>query len=94
MKSVERCRLTSGGENNVSYGLSKKRTQNEVRKIIVPAALDYSRMADYIRSWPEKLVSFVGDRLCDDDFYPFARELYEYLCVPDGDGPAFEEWFG
>lgn len=72
----------------------KNRTQYEVTQIVVPAELDYSRMTEYIRFWPEKLVSFVGDRLCDDDFYPFARELYEYLCVPDRDGPGFEQWCG
>lgn len=72
----------------------KKRTQDEQLQVFVPAVLDYSRMTDYIRSWPGKLVSFVSDRLCDDDFDLFARELYEYLCVPDRDGPAFEEWCG
>lgn len=54
--------------------------------------LDYTDMTDYIRSWPDKLVSFVADRLCDDDMKTFARELYEYICWPDTDGPAFEEW--
>lgn len=72
----------------------KNRTLMENMQVDVPAALDYSRMIEYIRFWPEKLVSFVGDRLCDDDFNPFARELYEYLCVSDRDGPAFEEWCG
>lgn len=54
--------------------------------------LDYADMTDYIRSWPDKLVSFVADRLCDDDMRAFARELYEYICWPDAEGPAFEEW--
>lgn len=54
--------------------------------------LDYSDMTDYIRAWPDKLVSFVAHRLCDDDMAHFARELYEYICVADRDGPAFEAW--
>lgn len=54
--------------------------------------LDYSDMTDYIRAWPDKLVSFVALRLCDDDMAAFTRELYEYICVPDRDGPDFEEW--
>lgn len=54
--------------------------------------LDYSDMTDYIRAWPDKLVSFVAHRLCDDDMTAFARELYEYICVGDRDGPAFEDW--
>lgn len=70
----------------------KNRTEYEPIRIEVPAALDYADMTDYIRSWPDKLVSFVSDRLCDDDFHAFARELYEYICVPDRDGPSFERW--
>lgn len=54
--------------------------------------LDYPDMTDYIRAWPDKLVSFVAHRLCDDDMAPFARELYRYICQPDRDGPDFEEW--
>lgn len=54
--------------------------------------LNYSDMTDYIRAWPDKLVSFVAHCLCDDDMDPFARALYEYICVPDHDGPGFEEW--
>lgn len=54
--------------------------------------LDYADMTDYIRAWPDKLVSFVADRLCDDDMAGFARALYEYLCTADRDGPAFEQW--
>ena len=75
------------------YNIScpKKRTDAPIR-VVVPAALDYVDMTDYIRSWPDKLVSFVADRLCDDDMAYFARELYEYICVADYDGPAFEEW--
>ena len=67
----------------------KNRTQlwGEVGQV-----MDYSDMTDYIRAWPDKLVSFVALRLCDDDMSAFARELYEYICVPDRDGPAFEEW--
>lgn len=61
-------------------------------RVEVPAALNYADIVDYIRSWPNKLVTFVVDRLCDDEMEPFARDLYEYICVPDRDGPAFEEW--
>lgn len=71
----------------------KNRTgDGEPIRVEVPAALDYEGMVDYIRSWPDKLVSFVAARLCDDDMGPFARELYEYICAADHDGPAFEEW--
>ena len=58
----------------------------------VAQPLDSGDMRDYIRSWPDKLVSFVAHRLCDDDMDYFARELYEYICVADHDGPAFEKW--
>ena len=61
-------------------------------RVEVPPSLNYADMVDYIRSWPDKLVSFVVARLCDDDMDTFARELYAYICAPDGDGPAFEEW--
>ena len=54
--------------------------------------LDYTDMTDYIRAWPDKLVSFVALRLCDDDMTHFARELYGYICVADREGPNFEEW--
>lgn len=91
----EKCRTLSKSslEVRLLYHINspKKRTQEQLQ-VFVPAALDYSRMTDYIRSWPGKLVSFVSDRLCDDDFDAFVQELYEYLCVPDRDGPAFEEW--
>ncbi|MGN1004076.1 MAG: hypothetical protein ACI4O5_04495 [Oscillospiraceae bacterium] len=70
----------------------KNRTDGEPIRVEVPPALDYADIVDYIRSWPNKLVTFVVTRLCDDDFGPFARELYEYICVPDHDGPPFEEW--
>lgn len=56
------------------------------------SAIDYSDMADYIQSWPDKLVAFVTSRLVDDDMQGFARELYEYINQADADGPAFEEW--
>lgn len=60
----------------------------------VRGALDYEGMTDYIRSRPEKLVSFVVERLCDDDWRPFARQLYEHLRGGDGDGPPFVPWAG
>ena len=69
----------------------KNRTDEPVR-VPLGQPLDYVGMTDYIRAWPDKLVSFVAHRLCDDDMDAFARELYEYICVPDHDGPAFEEW--
>lgn len=55
-------------------------------------AIDYADMADYIQSWPDKLVAFVVDHLVDDDMHGFARALYEYICEADKDGPAFEKW--
>ena len=54
--------------------------------------LEYADMTDYIKAWPDKLVSFVALRLCDDDMTAFARELYAYICEGDRDGPPFEEW--
>ena len=68
----------------------KKRTEPLWGTVGQP--LDYADMTDYIKAWPDKLVSFVALRLCDDDMAAFARELYEYICVADHDGPAFEEW--
>lgn len=69
----------------------KNRTDEPVR-VPLGQPLDYTDMTDYIRAWPDKLVSFVAHRLCDDDMAHFARELYEYICVVDRDGPNFEEW--
>ena len=60
--------------------------------VSVGRPLDYGDISDYIRAWPDKVVSFVAHRLCDDDMAPFVRELYEYICVGDRDGPDFEEW--
>ena len=54
--------------------------------------IDYEDMSDYIKSWPDKLVSYVRDHLADDDMKDFVRGLYEHICYADKDGPAFEEW--
>ena len=70
----------------------KKRTEYEPLRIEVSHPLHYTDMTAYIRAWPAKLVTFVSDRLCDDDFRSFTRELYEYICEGDEDGPAFEKW--
>lgn len=67
-------------------------TDGETIRVTVTGSLPYTDIVDYIRSWPDKLVSFVVGRLCDDDMVCFARELYEYICVADHDGPPFEEW--
>lgn len=69
----------------------KKRTE-EPLPVECTVRIDYKHMSDYIKRWPEKLVAFVADRLCDDDFQEFTRELYGYICEPDEYGPAFEEW--
>lgn len=61
-------------------------------RIDAVSAIDYADMADYIQLWPDKLVAFVAQRLADDDMHPFVRELYQYICEADKDGPAFEEW--
>lgn len=58
----------------------------------ISPVIDYSDMAEYLRSWPDKLVAFVTDRLVDDNMAAFTRELYEYICEADRNGPAFEEW--
>lgn len=57
-----------------------------------PASVDYQDLAEYLRAWPDKLVEFFCARLCEDGWDPCVRELYEYVCVPDRDGPGFEEW--
>lgn len=54
--------------------------------------IDYEALAVYIRSWPDKLISFFADRLADDDMQPTVREFFEYASVADRDGPGFEEW--
>ncbi len=62
----------------------KNRTESgEPIRVEVPPAPDYSRMVDYIRARPDKLVSFVAARVCDDDMDGFARELYEYIRAQD-----------
>lgn len=54
--------------------------------------LNYTDMVDYIKAWPDKLVTFVAERLCEDHMAVFARELYEHICCRDADGPDFEQW--
>ena len=54
--------------------------------------IDLADMSQYLRAWPDKLVSFVRDHLADDGMEEFVRALYEYICVADRDGPAFERW--
>lgn len=49
-------------------------------------------LVEYIKSWPDKLVTFVAGRLADDDMQEFARELYGACCWPDRDGPDIREW--
>ena len=73
---------------------SPKNGTEEIIRVEIPAVLDYSGITSYIRAWPDKLVSFVSDRICDDDFCSFAMELYEYLREADRDGPAFDVWNG
>lgn len=64
----------------------------EPLRVVWRPLIDYTDMTAYLRAWPDKLVCFVTQRLADDDMRPFTRELYEYICQADGDGPAFEEW--
>lgn len=86
------------GKNNLPlvYGIGKENVKMKVgcepTRVDAVSAIDYADMSDYIQSWPDKLVSFVSDRLADDDMAGFARELYEHICEADKDGPAFEEW--
>ena len=61
-------------------------------RINTRAALPYEDIADYVKAWPDKLVAFVNEAICDDDMRAFAERLYEYICEPDKDGPAFEKW--
>lgn len=75
-------------------GSPKNGTEYGIIKVEISPALDYSRITSYIRAWPDKLVNFVSDRICDDDFHSFALELYEYLREADRDGPAIDTWNG
>lgn len=72
--------------------MARAQCDMEPIRVEVMAAIDYADMSDYIQSWPDKLVAFVVDHLVDDDMQGFARQLYEYICDGDKDGPAFEEW--
>lgn len=80
------------GVNQMYHASSPINGDNKPLCVLVGQPLNYEDMTDYIRSWPDKLVTFVADRLCDDDMQAFARELYEYICEGDRDGPAYEEW--
>lgn len=68
------------------------RIAEDTARVDLAYVKDYSDMCDYIQSWPDKLVAFVVDHLVDDDMQDFAKALYEYICEPDKDGPAFEDW--
>lgn len=81
-----------GGAFNVTRCMSQKTDDHDPIRVSVGQPLNYEDMTDYIRSWPDKLVSFVAERLCEDHMRDFARELYEYICRPDAEGPNFEEW--
>lgn len=54
--------------------------------------IDYVDLADYAKSYPDKLAKFFSDRICDDDIQGFVKDFYQLACEPDADGPAFEEW--
>ena len=77
---------------NLEYREHEPHPEDGPIRVEAVSAIDYADMADYIRSWPDKLVSFVSERLSDDDMHLFSRELYRYICEADKDGPAFEEW--
>lgn len=61
-------------------------------RVEVGKPVDYVLLGEYIRSWPDKLVTFVAGRLADDDMQEFARELYGECCWPDRDGPDIRKW--
>lgn len=61
-------------------------------RVVWRPVIDYEDMTAYLRAWPDKLTAFVTQRLADDDMGPFTRELYEYICRADADGPDFEQW--
>lgn len=61
-------------------------------RVVWRPVIDYEDMTAYLRAWPDKLVAFVTQRLADDDMRACTRELYEYICQADADGPAFESW--
>lgn len=78
----------------ILYHIQSPKYRTEIGPIRAALAgpLDYSAMTGYLRAYPAAAAAFLSDRLCDDDFAPIARELYEYICLPDETAPAFEEW--
>lgn len=89
---ADRRNSREGPLNSMYHKYSPINGDIEPLLVSVGQPLNYEDMVDYIRSWPDKLVTFVAERLCEDEMQPFARALYEYICVGDRDGPAFEEW--
>lgn len=81
----------------IAEELSKKQDfsradDGEPVRAVWRSPIDYGDMAAYVKAWPDKLAAFAVQRLADDDMAAFTRELYEYICQADADGPAFEEW--
>ncbi len=62
------------------------------KAIPVRPQIDYSDLAEYVKSYPDKVAKWFAFRLVDDDMKHIAEEFYEVACHHDGDGPAFEEW--
>lgn len=62
------------------------------KAIPVHPLIDYSDLADYMKSYPDKVAKWLADRIADDDMHHLAEEFYEVACYPDSDGPDFEIW--
>lgn len=54
--------------------------------------INYGDLAEYIKSYPDKVANWFASRLVDDDMKDICMEYYEVACYPDRDGPGFEEW--
>lgn len=58
----------------------------------VESIIDYSDLAMYAKSYPDKLAKLFAERCADDDMRPFVLDFLELACDADADGPDFREW--
>ncbi len=54
--------------------------------------IDYEDLAEYAKSYPDKLAKLFAYRLVDDDMKFFTKDFYELACEHDADGPDFRAW--
>lgn len=62
------------------------------KAVSIRPQIDYSDLAEYVKSYPDKVAKWFAFRLVDDDMEEITREFYEVACEADYDGPSFEEW--